>query len=401
MLRNVSREHLCFELRHQSRRATNTDAILVTEEGEEVAVHQAVLGLHSRLLKTHLLQSSGSCESPKLILCGVSKTMLDAFISLLYCGEASLERTDTESLIELLRVLDVDTRHLSFPGFLVQSRTDSHIKGKERIPHDFRDVKEEIDSVGDKEEDFTNAYLDEDCGDDINDLEEEKRSSDKRSAEKYEPKFPDKISRKWEKMGGLRKKDWKKKMEEEIQQGKRYSNGNKKVPQYPKKREIPQKARKGKFMCPECGNIFTMQKTLKKHIEAIHQGIRYPCDQCPFQGRTKMTLKYHIESVHEGKRYYCDQCEFIALTKDNLKTHVKYKHCEKNYHCDQCDYKTKTAAILQVHINAIHLKIKLTCPDCGSKHSQQGGLIKHRKLKHGYKPEERITNRRLAMAFQT
>ena len=395
MLQNVSREHLCFELRHQSRRATNTDVILVTEEGEEVAVHQAVLGLHSRLLRTHLLQSSGSCELPKLILCGVSKTMLEAFISLLYCGEAILDRSGTENLIELLRVLDVDTRHLSFPGFLVQSRSRSDSqKVKEHISDEFRDVKAEIDSVGDKEEDFTNANL-EDFGDDINDLEGENTS-----AENYEQKFPNKISRKWEKMGGLRKKDWKKKMEEEIQQGKRYSNGNKKV-QHPKKREIPQKARKGKFMCPECGNIFTMQKTLKKHIEAIHQGIRYPCDQCPFQGRTKILLKYHIESVHEGKRYYCDQCEFIALTKDNLKTHHKYKHCEKNYHCDQCDYKTKTAAILQVHINSIHLKIKLTCPDCGSKHSQRAGLIKHRKLKHGYKPEERVTNRRLALAFQT
>ena len=159
-----SREHLCFELRHQSRRATNTDAILVTEEGEEITAHQAVLSLHSRLLRT-LLMKYRSYEVPKLILCGVSKKVLKSFTSLLYCGEASLDRSDTESLIQLLRVLDVDTRHLSFPGFLVQSRTDSHNKGKERIPDDFRDVKEEIDSVGDKEEDFTNAYLDEDCGD--------------------------------------------------------------------------------------------------------------------------------------------------------------------------------------------------------------------------------------------
>ena len=75
MLQNASREHLCLELRHQSRRATNTDAVLVTEEGEEVTAHQAVLSLHSRLLKT-LLMKYRSNEVPRLILCGVSKTVL-------------------------------------------------------------------------------------------------------------------------------------------------------------------------------------------------------------------------------------------------------------------------------------------------------------------------------------
>ena len=56
MFQNTSREVICFELRQQSRRATNTDAVLVTEEGEEVTVHQAVLGLHSRLFPVSTLQ---------------------------------------------------------------------------------------------------------------------------------------------------------------------------------------------------------------------------------------------------------------------------------------------------------------------------------------------------------
>ena len=397
---NVSKEVICFELRQQSRRATNSDAVLVTEEGEEVTAHQAVLGLHSRLLRNLLQQNTKSCEVPKVILCGVSKTILDAFVSLFYCGEVRLDRPGTEDLTELLTRLDVDLRHLSVPGFLVQTQAQSFENVKEHNTDDCQDVKLETNSAG-EEEYFSNANLDDDCGDDINE-EEEKGNFNTSSDEMKQKVSVYSLNEKYLKtarMGGLRKKDWKNKMQEEIQQGKRFASGRKKVPHV--KREIPQKARKGKFMCPECGNIFTMQRTLKKHIEAIHQGIRYPCDKCPFQGRNKILLKHHIESVHEGKRYYCDQCEFIAFSKYTLRSHVAYKHCENNYQCDQCDYKTKTAQILQVHINSIHLKIKLTCPECGSKHSQKSGLLKHRRLKHGYMPEGRMTNRKLAMVLQS
>ena len=400
-----SREHLCFELQHQSRRATNTDAVLVTEEGEEVTAHQAVLSLHSRLLKT-LLMKNRSNEVPRLILCGVSKTVLIAFISLLYCGEVNLNRSGVENLTELLRRLEVDTKHISFPGFLIQTQAQSYGKEREQKPCETwkQDVKLETDSAG--EEPSFNANLDDDYCYDINHLEdlgaEEGGCNKEENVVKIKTDIPGKVFVKMfngscQKMGGIQRKDWIKKKKEEIQQGLRFPGGKKKQPH--KKRE-PYKERKGEFMCPECGIVVTMQKTLKRHIEAIHQGIRYPCDQCPFQARSKISLKHHIEAVHEGNRYYCDQCEFIALTKQDLRKHGNSKHGEKNYQCDQCDYKTKASGTLKKHINAVHLKIKLTCPDCGSKHSQKGGLIKHRRLKHGYKTEERITNRRLAMASQ-
>ena len=409
MLQNASREYLCFELRLQSRRATNTDVILMTEEGEEVTAHQAVLSLHSQLLRT-LLQKNRNHEMPKLILCGVSKTVLMAFISLLYCGEVHLNRAGIENLINLLRRLGVDTKHLSFPGFFNPTEAQSCDKVREQKHSETwkQDVKLETDSAG-EEPNFKNADLDDDYGDDINhseDLEVEEEGYNKEESfhinnvDEIKPDPPGKVFVKslngsCQKMGGLKKIHWKKKKEEEIQQGIRFPGGKKKHPQ--KKRE-PQKERKGKFICPECGIVVTMQKTLKRHIEAIHLGIRYPCDQCPFQARSKISLKHHIEAVHEGKRYYCDQCEFIALTKQDLRKHGNGKHGEKNYHCDQCDYKTKASGTLKKHINAVHLKMKLTCPDCGSKHSQIGALVKHRRLKHGYNTEGRITNRRLAMA---
>ena len=405
-MKSGRRDHLCFELRHQSRRPTNSDLILVTEEGDELPAHQAVLSLHSRLLRT-LFQKNRTDDVPKLIFCDVSKKELDALISLLYCGEVSLDRCRAENLTELLRRLDVDTKNLSFPGFL--ARSDFHLPKIKKYEHG--DCEEEVKLEADSAEEIQN-FIEEDLDHDDEDINVFEEVSVDCSAEESIDKITSDNNVKpkmkicvWGendsgvRMGGVRKSDWKKKMEEEIEQGTRYKSGKRKLPH--KKKLIPQKARKGKFMCPECGIVLTMQRTLKKHIDSIHRGIRYPCEQCPYQAKTKLQLKHHIEAVHEGTRYYCDQCEFISLTKNNLRQHVNYKHCDlKNYHCDQCDFKAKDAGTVKKHVNSVHLKIKLTCPDCGSKHSQQSGLIKHRKLKHGYVPDERITHRKLAMASQ-
>ena len=142
MINNVSREHLCLELRRQSRRGTLTDVRLVTEEGAEVAAHKAVLSSHSELLRS-LLQRNRTQEVDTLVLCGVSKSGLDAFLSLLYCGEVLLSRPETESLTDLLTRLDVDTKHLSLPGFLIQSQTNSLETRASQA------VKVETDSIGD------------------------------------------------------------------------------------------------------------------------------------------------------------------------------------------------------------------------------------------------------------
>ena len=401
MLKNNDTDNICVELRHQSRRATNTDAILVTEEGEEVSAHQVVLSLHSRLLRTLLMKFKNS-EVPKLVLCGVSKTELLSFISLLYCGEVNLDKPGIESLTELLRRLDVDnTNHLSFPGFLVQAHHDitrakfQGVNKRETKNSNFEDVKLETGSDVEVEEEINDNFED-GYSDDI-----QEHDADEYDTEKDNDKNIDKVSViAFKKKSGtdLRKIRYdpdflKKTKEEEIQKGIRLPSGKKK-----KKNINPQKEKTGQFVCPECGIVVVRKSSLKTHIHEVHQGIKYPCDQCPYQARNKISLKYHIETVHDGKRYYCDQCEYAAVSNSSLKKHIRETHCERNHKCDQCDFKSKTAETLKAHVNAIHLKIKLTCPDCGSKHSQQGHLTKHRKLKHGFKPREYATHKKFSLS---
>ena len=366
MINNVSREHLCLELRRQSRRGTLTDVRLVTEEGAEVAAHKAVLSSHSELLRS-LLQRNRGQEEATLVLCGVSKPGLDAFLSLLYCGEVRLSRPETESLTDLLTRLDVDTKHLSLPGFLIQSQTNSQETRASQA------VKVETDSIGDIDI-IDNDTLDND--EYANDFGTEEDLEKVKEDCRTEAPLVEEIG------------------EKNKQEGPDLIMST--IPII-KKKKPPQKAPRGHFMCPECGVVLTMKRTLTKHILNKHRGVRFPCDQCPYQGRDRMQLKLHIESVHEGKRYYCDQCEYIALTKNYLQAHINYTHCEKNFGCDHCNYKAKTAISLKTHVDAVHLKIKLSCPECGSKHSQKAGLLKHMKLKHGHKPREYISKKKISM----
>ena len=343
-----------------------------------------------------------SYEVPKLIICGVSKTVLKAFISLLYCGEVSLDRPGSENLTDLLRRLDVDTKHFSFSGFFIQSQSKAKsLKGNETKANNLEEVKTETDYISeeDEEDELRNDIFDDDCNEDQSDCTTVE-NFDENSVSKIHLESPDKVSVIPILKSGtdLRKVKYdpeflKKKKEEEILQGIRWPNGKKKKKISRLKKKEQQKEKTGQFVCPDCGIVVLRKSTLKKHLQEIHQGVRYPCDQCPHQARNKTALKRHIESVHEGKRYYCDQCEYAAVSNGNLIKHIRETHCERNHMCDSCDFRAKTAETLKAHVNAIHLKIKLTCPECGSKHSQQGHLTKHRKLKHGYKTRDYATHK--------
>jgi len=85
------------------------------------------------------------------------------------------------------------------------------------------------------------------------------------------------------------------------------------------------------FPCDSCNHIFASKKTLKRHKEAKHEGIRYPCDQCEYSATQMSHLNKHKEAKHEGIRYPCDQCKYISAYSADLKRHKKSKHYEHKY----------------------------------------------------------------------
>ena len=65
---------------------------------------------------------------------------------------------------------------------------------------------------------------------------------------------------------------------------------------------------------------------LKKHVESIHNGVRYTCNQCDYKATQKGHIKKHVESIHDGVCYTCDQCDYKAGGKGTPKRHVESSH---------------------------------------------------------------------------
>jgi len=65
---------------------------------------------------------------------------------------------------------------------------------------------------------------------------------------------------------------------------------------------------------------FKNGETLQSNSEALQ------CSKCNYQTRKRQHLRRHIDSIHEGKKYPCDQCNYKASIGTNLKRHKRTAH---------------------------------------------------------------------------
>ena len=71
---------------------------------------------------------------------------------------------------------------------------------------------------------------------------------------------------------------------------------------------------------------------MKKHIQTVHDGVKYPCDQCEKQFTQQSNLNKHILSPHEGIKYPCGQCTKQFTELGSLKKHMKAIHLKVKYY---------------------------------------------------------------------
>jgi len=110
----------------------------------------------------------------------------------------------------------------------------------------------------------------------------------------------------------------------------------------------------GMFICDQCQNQFTTKGSLKMHIQAKHDGIKYACSQCEYQTSYQSDLNKHFRSKHEGFKYSCNQCEYQATQQGNLKLHIRSQHVGIKYACSQCEYQATQQSHLNRHFRSKH-----------------------------------------------
>ena len=100
------------------------------------------------------------------------------------------------------------------------------------------------------------------------------------------------------------------------------------------------------YLCPVCGQLFSLQDRLAKHMASRHKSRTgstditksYVCEVCQRSFARSDMLTRHMR-LHTGvKPYSCKVCGQIFSRSDHLSTHQRTHTGEKPYKCPQCPY---------------------------------------------------------------
>ena len=61
-----------------------------------------------------------------------------------------------------------------------------------------------------------------------------------------------------------------------------------------------------------------LKRTRKRNDITRNNEGKYPCQQCDYEGTKSSNLKRHVEAIHEGVRYPCNQCSYKATTTSRV-----------------------------------------------------------------------------------
>ena len=89
---------------------------------------------------------------------------------------------------------------------------------------------------------------------------------------------------------------------------------------------------KGSSQCQECEKTFSRSQILKRHVEAIHGGIKHKCQQCPKEYTSLDNLKSHVKITHEGQKFLCNHCSVTFVQKRRLDAHIRKHNSSTTLH---------------------------------------------------------------------
>jgi len=117
------------------------------------------------------------------------------------------------------------------------------------------------------------------------------------------------------------------------------------------------------YICYKCRQIFYQLENLKNHnrkcnIETTQKKykiVKY-CLLCQKSYTSPYGLRKHIKAIHQGiKNFYCVICSKTFSDKSNIMRHIKFDHFKWfDYKCCCCNRLFKTASLFRNHIEKVH-----------------------------------------------
>ena len=129
------------------------------------------------------------------------------------------------------------------------------------------------------------------------------------------------------------------------------------------------------FPCTTCSKCFKTKKRVEKH-EQIHSRLpkdkkrRIKMKACEDCGRMVSSIKFSLHKKFHKKdaSLQCQKCQKFFYSPNAVKKHVKAVHNGiRDYSCKDCLFTSNSSWHLQLHISKVHLNILDTCSICLAK----------------------------------
>ena len=124
--------------------------------------------------------------------------------------------------------------------------------------------------------------------------------------------------------------------------------------------------------CTVCSRKLSTARCLRKHINAIHKGIRFQCPTCPISFSSRYSAVRHLEKIHHYSKAKINDVKFDELAPDDPK-----------YDCEKCHRKFLSSEMLTDHMRRVHISPRLhKCEICGMSYTRKAHLTRHRLNQH-------------------
>ena len=108
------------------------------------------------------------------------------------------------------------------------------------------------------------------------------------------------------------------------------------------------------------GNLFERENVLERNPEAV---ARLKCTFCQSEEQSYKFLKKHVENIHQGLRYMCSLCDFNSQEQDKSRQHMEKTHMKTSpdnlkFECGICKFQGKLLEhsdhIIMIHPEYCH-----------------------------------------------
>lgn len=146
---------------------------------------------------------------------------------------------------------------------------------------------------------------------------------------------------------------------------------------------------KAKFICDQCGKMYTNQFNLENHKSSQHgeyleeyQNV-YKCRLCNAKFNNRTDLYSHMKThTKEHQQLLCDTCGKCFTNSNNLKSHMRIHQDIRPHACALCPKRFRTRLLWKQHLH-VHTGIKeFNCTVCSQSFAKQDSLRIHLRKRH-------------------